>query len=143
MTTPEVYNYNVSVDPQMGINTPIVAFIFIFWLFMFIVGIIKLIATWKIYNKAGRPGWASIVPIYNIIIMLKIINRPWWWIFLLLIPIVNIVIHIIMLNLLAKSFGERNPWFTVGLVLLPFIFYPILAFGKSKFVGNDLTAENI
>jgi hypothetical protein len=100
------------------------------------VAILVLIiaAQWKVYAKAGKPGWACIVPIYNIIVLLEIVGKPWWWIFLLLIPIVNIVILIWVTNLLSKSFGHSEG-FTVGLILLGIVFYPILGFGDSKYVG--------
>ena len=99
-----------------------------------IVAAIIIIANWKIYKKAGKPGWASIIPIYNTIVLLEIIGKPWWWLLLLLIPCVNIVFAIWIINLLSKSFGQSEG-FTVGLLLLPFIFYPILAFGNYQYLG--------
>ncbi len=105
--------------------------------FLFTIGIIAiiiLIAEWKIYEKAGQPGWACIIPIYNVFILLKIIGKPWWWLLMFLIPIVNLIFAIWMLNLLAKSFG-RSEGFTIGLLFLPFIFYPILGFGKDEYQG--------
>lgn len=97
--------------------------------------VFELICHWLIYTKAGKPGWACLVPIYNIIVMLEIIGKPWWWLLLLLIPIVNIVIFIMMLNLLAKSFGQ-SVGFTLGLIFLRVIFLAILAFSKDmKYVG--------
>ncbi|MEO8149585.1 MAG: DUF5684 domain-containing protein [Bacteroidia bacterium] len=91
-----------------------------------ILAVFFIICMWKIYTKAGKPGWAAIIPIYNYIVMLEIVGKPIWWIFLLLIPFVNIVIAIMVVNLLSKSFG-KDAGFTVGLILLGFIFYPILA----------------
>jgi ABC-type sulfate transport system permease subunit len=88
---------------------------------------------WKIFEKAGEPGWASIIPIYNTIIMLKIAGKPWWWIFLLLIPLVNLIFAIIVLNDLAKNFG-KGTGFVVGLIFLPYIFFPILAFGSARYI---------
>jgi uncharacterized membrane protein YhaH (DUF805 family) len=78
-----------------------------------VIAIILIIAQWKIYEKAGEPGWASIIPIYNVIILLKIIGKPWWWLLLFIIPLVNLVFAIWMLNLLAKSFG-KSEGFTIG-----------------------------
>jgi hypothetical protein len=92
------------------------------------------ICGWKIYEKAGKPGWAAIIPIYNIIVMLEIVGKPWWWFFLFLIPIVNLVFAIMMLHQLSLSFG-KDSGFTLGLLFLGFIFYPILAFGDSKYEG--------
>jgi hypothetical protein len=104
-------------------------------LFIFLaIAVIMIIAQWKIYEKSGKPGWAVLIPIYNIIILLEIIGKPIWWIFLFLIPIVNIIIGIWATNLLSKSF-EKGVGFTIGLIFLPFIFYPILGFGSVKYVG--------
>ena len=91
-----------------------------------------IVCQWKIFSKAGKPGWAAIVPIYNIIVLLEIVNKPWWWLLLMMIPIVNIVMIIIVLNRLSKSFG-KSEGFTVGLVLLGIIFMGILAFDKSEY----------
>jgi len=96
--------------------------------------ILVIVSNWKIYVKAGQPGWASIIPIYNILILLRIVGRPWWWIFLLFIPWVNIVFGIIVAYDLARRFGQGG-WFTVGIVVLPIIFYPILAFGDYSYTA--------
>ena len=102
--------------------------------------IIFLIASiWKVFTKAGQPGWASIIPIYNIIVMLQIVGRPWWWILLLLIPIVNLVIFIIISIDMAKSFG-KGAGFGIGLFLLGIIFYPILGFGSATYQGPSVKA---
>ena len=96
--------------------------------------VLLIVSLWKIYSKANKPGWACLIPIYNIIVLLRIIGKQWWWIFLLLIPIVNIVFAIWMTNLLSKSFG-KNEGFTIGLLFLPFVFYPLLGFGEAKYNG--------
>lgn len=93
-----------------------------------------IIAQWKIYTKAGKPGWAVLIPIYNIIVLLEIVGKPWWWLLLMLVPVVNIVLAIWMTNLLSKSFGYSEG-FTIGLLLLPIIFYPILGYGKAQYQG--------
>jgi hypothetical protein len=100
----------------------------------FVVGIIVLVAMWKIYTKAGKPGWAVIIPIYNIYIMLEIVGRPWWWLLLMLIPGVNAIIGIILVFDLAKSFG-KGAGFALGLLFLNLIFMLILAFGDARYVG--------
>ena len=105
-----------------------------FFTFLAVVFIIYIAAVWRIYEKAGKPGWAAIIPIYNIIILLEIIGKPWWWLLLMLIPIANIIFAIWMTNLLSKSFG-KSEGFTVGLLILGFIFYPILAFGTAVYKG--------
>lgn len=93
-----------------------------------------LAAEWRIFTKAGKPGWAVIIPIYNTIVLLQIIGRPVWWIILLLIPFVNIIFLIIIVNDLSKSFGH-GVGFTLGLIFLSLIFVPILGFGGSRYVG--------
>ncbi len=89
---------------------------------------------WKTFAKAGQPGWAAIIPIYNIFILLKIAARPWWWLLLLLIPLVNIVIAFVVAIDVAKAFG-KGVGFGVGLALLGFIFYPILGFGTATYTA--------
>ena len=91
---------------------------------------------WKAFEKAGKPGWAAIIPIYNAIVMLEIAGRPLWWIFLFFIPIVNIVVAIIVSIDIAKGFGQ-GAGFGVGLALLGFIFWPILGFGNAQYVGVE------
>ena len=98
------------------------------------VGLFILIAQRKIYSKGNKPGWACLIPIYNIIALLEIVGKPWWWLLLFLIPGVNIIFMIWMMNLLSLSFG-KSEGFTIGLILLPFIFYPILGFGDAKYQG--------
>ena len=92
------------------------------------------VSEWKIFTKANKPGWACLIPIYSTLVLLEIIGKPWWWIFLFFIPIVNLVFAIWMINLLSKSFGKDEA-FTVGLLLIPIIFYPILGLGSSKYIG--------
>lgn len=99
-----------------------------------IIGLLMLISMWKIYSKAGKPGWAAIIPIYNLIVLLEIVDKPLWWIILMLIPFVNIVISIIVTVELAKKFGQ-SVGFAIGMILLSIIFYPILAFGSAKYQG--------
>ena len=93
-----------------------------------------VVSEWKIFTKANKPGWACLIPIYSTLVLLEIIGKPWWWIFLFFIPIVNLVFAIWMINLLSKSFGKDEA-FTVGLLLIPIIFYPILGLGSSKYMG--------
>lgn len=90
---------------------------------------------WKIFEKAGKPGWAFIIPIYNTIVLLEIVGKPWWWLLLMIfLPPVGLVLGIWMYNLLSKSFGH-GVGFTLGLIFLPIIFLPILGFGDSKYQG--------
>ena len=109
--------------------------LFILFLFGFIG--LMIASMWKLYEKAGQPGWASIVPIYSTIVQLDIIEKPRWWIFLMIIPYLNLIWLIWATNLFVKKFGKDEAW-TVGCIFLPFIFYPIMAFDdKVQFIGND------
>lgn len=102
---------------------------------IYVAIIVLLIASvWKVFVKAGKPGWAAIVPIYNIIVLLEIVGKPWWWLILFIIPVVNIVFLIWTYNLLSLSFG-KNEGFTIGLIILSFIFWPILGFGDATYKG--------
>jgi len=98
--------------------------------------ILMIASLWTIFTKAGKPGWAAIIPIYNTIVLLDIIKKPWWWIFLLMIPIVNLIFLIIIYNNLAKAFG-KGVGYTLGLIFLGIIFFPLLAFGDSKYVYGE------
>jgi hypothetical protein len=97
--------------------------------------VLEIVALWFIFEKAKEPGWAAIIPIYNYLIVIKIAGKPWWFLLLFLIPLVNLVIYIIVLHGLSKSFG-KDAGFTVGLFFLRFIFLPILGFGKAQYVGD-------
>lgn len=89
---------------------------------------------WRIFEKAGKPGWAAIIPIYNAVVFLQIVGRPVWWILLFLIPVVNIVVGFLVALDLSRSFGHDLA-FALGLFFLGFIFYPILAFGGDTYRG--------
>lgn len=93
-----------------------------------------LASLWKTFEKAGKPGWAAIVPIYNIIVMVEIAGKPVWWVILFFVPLVNIIVPFVVLIEFAKKFG-RSAGFGIGLALLSFIFFPILAFGDAKYIG--------
>lgn len=94
--------------------------------------ILMVAGMWTTFEKAGKPGWASIIPIYNAIVLLEIAGKPLWWIILLLVPCVNIVVAIILYIAIAERFG-KGPAFGIGLAFLPFIFFPILGFGDAKY----------
>jgi hypothetical protein len=89
---------------------------------------------WKIFTKAGQPGWAVLVPFYNILIMLRIVGRPDIWLLFCLIPGVSVVIGIILCIDLAKSFG-KDTVYAIGLILLPIVFVPLLGFGDARYQG--------
>jgi hypothetical protein len=96
--------------------------------------IIVVAGMWKTFEKAGQPGWAAIVPIYNTYIFCKIVGRPGWWVILLLIPYLNLIFWIIVCLDMAKSFA-RGIGFAVGLILLNPVFFCILGFGSSEYQG--------
>ena len=91
-----------------------------------------IVSFWKVFVKAGQPGWGIFIPIYNIYLLLMIAGKPGWWLILYLIPLVNIVIGILVAIDIAKNFGKDST-FGLGLVFLGFIFYPILAFGSATY----------
>lgn len=91
-----------------------------------------IVPLWRVFSKAGRPGWGSIVPIYNFYLLCKVCGRSGWWVVLCFIPLVNFVIAIILCIDLAKVFG-KGAGFAVGLFLLGFIFLPILGYGKAAY----------
>jgi hypothetical protein len=97
--------------------------------------VIEVVGAWMMFQKAGEPGWAAIIPIYNYLIAIKIAGLPWWYLLLMLIPVVNLVFYIIILNGLAKNFG-KGTGFTVGLFFFRFIFIPILGFGNAVYSGD-------
>ena len=105
-----------------------------FLLWFAVIYAVSVIPYWVIFTKAGQPGWPALIPIYNWYIVLKIVGRPGWWLLLYLIPLVNIVILIIVVNDLSKSFGH-GVGFTLGLIFLSLIFLYILAFGSSTYRG--------
>ena len=93
-----------------------------------------LAAMWKVFEKAGQPGWAAIIPIYNLYVLTKIAGKPGWWLILFLIPFINFIFLVWLYNMVSKSFG-KDEGFTVGLVLLGIVFWPILGFGSARYQG--------
>jgi hypothetical protein len=102
--------------------------------------LVLIIGCWKVFTKAGQPGWAVLIPFYNLYILLKIVGRPAWWIVLCLIPLVNIVIAIVLAVDLAKSFGQSALFGVVLLFLLGGIGYLVLGFGNYRYVGPAANA---
>lgn len=98
--------------------------------------LITLEGQWKIFKKAGRKGWESLIPIYNTIIFIKICQKPGWWFWLLLIPLVGIVFAVMIYHGLSKAFGKTEG-FTVGLIFLPFVFFPKLGLSHLKYQKID------
>ncbi len=126
----EEYDYE-SMDQGSGIFAAIGAGVAILYLALVLLIIVSL---WKIFVKAGKPGWAAIIPIYNIIVWLEIVGKPVWWIILLLIPLVNFFVLLYLNHLTSKAFG-KDVVMTLLLIFLPFIGFPMLAFGPAQYVG--------
>ena len=106
-----------------------------------IVGILAIAAfvamiagVWKVFVKAGQPGWGCLVPIYNLILLLGMAGKPTWWIVLFLIPVVSLVVAILVSIEIAKKFGQSTGY-GLGLAFLPMFFYPMLGFGSAQFQG--------
>ncbi len=95
--------------------------------------VVVLVALWKTFEKAGRPGWNAIIPFYNIYVMLLMVNRPGWWLIWYFVPFANIVVHLIVSLRLAKAFKRSEAFGIILLWLFPLIGYLILGFGSSKY----------
>ena len=103
---------------------------------LYLAIIVLIIASlWKVFTKAGQPGWGVLIPIYNAYLLCKIAGKPGWWVLLMFIPLVNIVIALLVALGVATNFG-KGAGFGIGLFFLPFIFYPILAFGDATYGGS-------
>ncbi len=98
-----------------------------------VIAIIMVAAMWRVFAKAGQPGWAAIVPFYNAYVLLKIVGRPAWWLVLLLIPGVNLVFGIIVAIDLARAFGRGAAFGVLGLFLVSPVGYAILGFGNARY----------
>src|SRR4051812_38352115 len=98
------------------------------------VVVLMIASMWKIFTKAGQPGWAAIIPIYNLYILCKVAGKSGWWVLLLCIPLLNIIFALLLCISLAERFG-KGAGFGVGLFFLGFIFFPMLAFGDARYQG--------
>jgi hypothetical protein len=116
-------------EPSGGAAAAFGLVFFVVWL---AVVVLIVAGIWKVFVKAGEPGWAALVPIYNLVVLLKIAGKPLWWLVLLLIPFVNFIALILVGIGVAQNFG-KGAGFGVGLGLLAPIFYPILGFGDAVY----------
>jgi hypothetical protein len=96
------------------------------------IALMMIASMWKVFTKAGQPGWAVLVPVYNIVILLKITGKPTWWLALFFVPVANFVVMIMIVVALAKSFG-KSTGFGLGMLFFGFVFYPILGFGDAQY----------
>lgn len=108
---------------------------------LFLLAAVSVYGVWRVFTRAGKPGWAILIPVYNQIVQCEIGRKPVWWVVLLFIPVVNIVASIMIINGISKAFG-KDEGFTAGLVLLPFVFYPILGFGKDRYIYGPEPADD-
>ena len=113
--------------------------IYIFFIFIMltviVISILIISGQWKTFKKANKPGWAAIVPIYNYIVMLEIAELPLWYLALYFIPIANIYAQVMTYIEFAKKYGE-SAGFAIGMMLLPYVFFPLLGFGNYKYTGE-------
>jgi len=124
---------NMSNNSSFDLEGPAV---FLFVIFSFLLAAFYVYCAWRIFEKAGKPGWAALIPIFNTLIQLEIVQRPLWWVFLMFVPGVNLVISVIIIFDLAKVFGKDNG-FAFGLLLLAPIFVPILALGNAVYTPRN------
>jgi hypothetical protein len=143
-TLAQTYSSYYSYDSTSSSNSGLGALFLVYIAFLLVIAVISIVGMWKIFQKAGKPGWAAVVPIYNFIVLLEIVGRPTWFVLLLLagfIPFVGwiavLAVSIIVANDLSKSFG-RGTGTTVLLVVLPFIGYPMLGFGSATYHGPSV-----
>jgi hypothetical protein len=120
-------------DAAAGVGAIIAAVIYLAIIVVVIAGM------WKMLEKANQPGWGILIPIYNVILLLRVAGKPIWWIVLMIIPLVNIVPAILLPMAIARSFG-KGTGFGIGLIFLPFIFYPMLGFGQAEYSPPGLPA---
>lgn len=128
------YSFNASAGTSSSGGVPAVVWLIILALIVFLIA-----AMWKVFQKAGKPGWAAIVPVYNLWVTFEIAGKPGWWALLALIPFVNIVafvLEIIAVIEIAKRFGKSGAWGFFLLFLFSFIGWPILGFGKAQYQGG-------
>ncbi len=104
------------------------------------VVIVVVIGGWKVFEKAGQPGWAIVIPFYNLYVMLKVAGRPGWWLILYLIPLVNLIIMIVVAIDIAKAFGQSAAFGFFLVFLFCGIGYLILGFGNYQYQGARVTA---
>jgi hypothetical protein len=101
-------------------------------LFNLLVVVGVLVGMWKVFVKANKPGWAALVPIYNLLVLAEVGGKPSWWAILLFVPLVNLIVFVVICMGVAKNFG-KNELYGIGLALLGFIFFPLLGFGNARY----------
>ena len=124
-------------------SNPVVAALFGSTMLMIILAIVAvaIIGMWKVFEKAGQPGWAALIPLYNAYILLKIAGRPGWWLVLFFVPLANVIVAVILAIDVAKAFGQSPVFGIVFLFLLSGIGYLILGFGNARYIGPQTNLQ--
>lgn len=135
-TTSSRSSYGSTSELSPGESAAVMGGMLFVWAIYFAVFIVMVVSLWKLFVKAGKPGWAALIPVYNNIVELEIVGRPVWWVLLLmLVPFLNIWVSIVLVLDLAKSYGKSTNY-GIFMVLLPVVAFPMLAFSKdTKYVG--------
>lgn len=128
--------YQTSLSPDPAVETAAAGVSAVVFILYIAVAVLIFASMWKVFTKAGKPGWAALVPFYNIVVLLRIVGKPVWWLVLYFIPFVSLIPAIIVSHELSKKFG-----FGVGMTLLqiflPFIAYPVLGFGSAQYQSGE------
>ena len=129
-----------SGNEEAALAAGLVAFFAAFAFVFIAIGLVMLIGMWKVFTKAGQPGWAVLIPVYNFILLLRIAGLAWYWVFtplIILIPILGAIAYLVWVHhRISTRFGQ-GVGFTIGLTLLGPIFWLILGFGSSKYVAEQ------
>lgn len=123
-------------ESKMALVSGVLIFLAVFLFLALAVGILVLVAQWKLYKKAGEHGWAALIPLYSQYVLVKITWGNGWLFLLYLIPIGNFIFAIATNIKLARTFGKSGGY-AAGLIFLAFIFLPMLAFGSAQYLGPD------
>lgn len=127
------FTFDGDMQPEMVEFSPLML-LPILGIYLIMMAVFGAFMWWGMFTKAGKPGWHSIIPFWNVVVWLQIVGRPGWWFILMFIPLVNLIIVILACVDTSKSFG-KGTGFTIGLVLLGVIFFPILSWGPDKYLG--------
>lgn len=128
--------YTTGTSNLSGLETILGGMLLVIYLVVMINTILSIIAMWKIYTKAGKPGWASIIPIYNIVVLFEIVGLEWWHVLIAIFVPFAFLVYLIVINVkLAKVFGQGTGMILL-LIFIPIIGQLVLAFGKSTYNGQ-------
>ena len=127
------YGYNAANSSIVG---GMFVFMVIMWIISIIIGVIGIVSLWKIFKKAGKPGWTALIPFYNYYVMCEIAEKQWWHVLLLFVPIAQIYSLFVVYDGVSKKFG-KSTGFSVGMLFLPYIFLPILAFSDAQMIDKN------